>query len=189
MRTLEDFMSQLSSLPPSQRAALERVLDGIYRLVLDADLTPQTRDKRLLEIDRYLANKAQRDKNEVGIDELEFLRFVRNSIQHGPSVSIGTMEKVMPIFWRVLVKSGPEWEREHIDHLLSYAMGIPPSSALESDDSNGVTIIRHYERVFKRLAPEDRRRVFKDLFLSIYLRPEFQQALGITKRSGSTARP
>lgn len=188
MRDIEDFMSQLSSLPGNQRVALERILDRIYRLVLDADLTPETRDKRLSEIDRYLTNKSQRNKSEVTIDESEFLRFVRNSIQHGPNVSADTIDKAMPIFWRVLAKSGPEWNREHIEHLLSYALDKPPLLMIQSDDSNGATIIRHYEKVFKRLATEDKRKIFRDLFLSIYLMPEFQQALGTNKRSGSRAR-
>lgn len=188
MRDIEDFISQLSNLPRNQRAALERIFDRLYRLVFDADLTPETRDKRLSEIDRYLTNKVQRDKSEVEIDKSEFLRFVRNSIQHGPSISPDTIDKAMPIFWRVLAKTGPEWNREHIDHLLSYALGKPPSLMIQSDDSSGATIIRYYEKVFKRLAPEDKRRIFRDLLSSIYLRPEFQQALGINKRSGLRAR-
>jgi hypothetical protein len=113
---------------------------------------------------------------------------VRNGIQHGSNVSAESLDKAMPIFWRLLAKSAPEWHREHLDHLLSYTMGMPPSLSIQSDDSSGASIIRHYQKVFKALSPEDKRRIFRDLFLSIYIRPEFQQALGKSKRSGSRAR-
>jgi len=188
MPNFNDFMCELNGLPPDQRRVLEHILEGIYTLALDVEVLPEIREKRLSEIDNYLTKKAQRSKSEVVIDESEYLRFVRNSIQHGSNVSAENVDKAMPIFWRLLAKSAPEWHREHLDHLLSYTMGMPPSLMIQSDDSSGASIIRHHQKVFKGLSPEDKRRIFRDLFLSIYIRPEFQQVLGKSKRSGSRER-
>lgn len=183
MQKISDFMSEFNSLPSNQRVVLERILDRICALVLDVEASPEIRDKRLSEIDNYLTKKAQRSNSEVAIDESEFLRFVRNSIQHRSNVSVANVDKAMPIFWRLLAKSSPEWHREHLEHLLSYAMGITPT-LIESDDTNGSSIVRHYHKAFKRLPLDEKRERFRNLFLSIYITPEFQQVLGRSKRSG-----
>ena len=67
MPNFNDFMCELNGLPPNQRRVLEHILEGIYTLALDVEVLPETRDKRLSEIDNYLTKKVQRSKSEVVI--------------------------------------------------------------------------------------------------------------------------
>lgn len=183
-RTIEN---ESNLLPQSQRLLLEKIALGIHSIVFQDDISDDLREKRLTDIADYLSKKSRRSKHDDISNQFEYIRFVRNSIAHGSAVAPEVLDMAVPIFWGILAESAPQWNKEHLSNLLSYALRRK-NNPLRLDNGTSKNMVRNYERTFMLLPQEEKRSLFRDLLLNIYTSEEFQKVLEKNKRSKSKER-
>lgn len=177
MNIFKKIEGDLKDLTFDQNASLDRILEHIRSLIFEEGISAEVREKRLSEIDKYLAKKARQRKTELVGDKSEYLRSVRNSIVHNSTVSLSNLDNAMPIFWVILGKSAPYWDSAHLEHLLSYALRRKCNLS-DTEEATSKNVVQYYKRAFDKLPINDKRDVFKSLLFSIYISNEFQQVLG-----------
>lgn len=192
MKSIDKLAERARTLSSEEAVVFDRVIFGIKTLVFDGSDSSSARRKVLSEIERYLKKKGERPTKENTGDKVEYLRFVRNSLAHKSNVPPEVITLAIPMFWTILTESSSKWQARELSNLLAFAVrsrdDYPADKATATID-----VIRHYQTLFKKIPLVERNEVFKELLLSIFVTPQFQQALSVhrpeisKKRGGSFA--
>lgn len=176
MKSIERLAERASTLSSEEAAVFDRVIFGIETLVFNGSDSSVARKKVLSEIEKYLKKKTERPSKENTGDKAEYLRFVRNSLAHKSNVPPEVITLAIPMFWTILTESAPTWNVRELSNLLAYAIrsrdDYPANKVAATTD-----VIRHYQTLFKKIPLVERNEVFKELLLSIFVTPQFQDAL------------
>lgn len=176
MKSIEKLAERARTLSSEEAVVFDRVIFGIETLVFNGSDSSAARLKVLNEIERYLKKKTERPNKESTGDKAEYLRFVRNSLAHKSNVPPEVITLAIPMFWTILMESAPMWNVRELSNLLAYAIrsrdDYPANKVVATTDA-----IRHYQTLFKKIPLVERNEVFKELLLSIFVTPQFQDAL------------
>ena len=176
MKSIEKLARKAQTLNAEESAIFDRVVAGIDALVFNDSDSPEVRRKVLSEIERYLRKKGERPTKDNTGNRAEYLRFVRNALAHKSNVPPEVVTLAIPMFWTILSESAPMWNARELSNLLAYAIrsrdDYPVGKVVTTSG-----IIRHYQTLLKKIPLIERNEVFKELLLSIFVTPQFQNAL------------
>ena len=176
MKSIEKLAERARTLSSEEAAVFDRVISGIETLVFNSIDSSAARRKVLSEMERYLKKKTERPNKENTGDKAEYLRFVRNSLAHKSNVPPEVIKLAIPMFWTILTESASMWNVRELSNLLAYA--IRSRDDFSANKVAATTdVIRHYQTLFKKTPLVERNEVFKELLLSIFVTPQFQDAL------------
>jgi len=149
----------------------------------DNTRTSAERKKLLTEILKYLQNKRSSKTTKVA-DEIEYIRYVRNSLAHRKSIPVEAIRVAIPMFWRMVREISGEWDSSEISNLLSY--GLKMKNSISSSASISLkTKLRKYEELFYNKNEFEQIDAFRNILLSIYETEEFQRYM----KKNRTSRP
>jgi hypothetical protein len=187
MRSIDKLAEILPTLNAEESAIFDRIVAALNMLVLSSGDSPEVRRKVLNEVEKYLKKKNERPKKENTGDKAEYLRFVRNSFAHKSSVPAEVVTLAIPMFWAVLKESAPQWNVTELNNLLAYAIRdkheYPGNGYATTND-----VVQHYQSALKKIPPIERHEVFRELLLSLFVTPQFQDALLSSKPVGKNKR-
>ena len=187
MKSIERLADRARTLSSEESAIFDRVIVGIEALVFNGSDSSEARRKALNEIERYLKKKSESPTKENTGDKAEYLRFVRNALTHKSNVPPEVITLAIPMFWTILTESAPMWNVRELSNLLAYAIrsrdDYPVDKVVTTTD-----VIRHYQSTLKKIPTAERNEVFKEILLSIFVTPQFQDALLAYKHVGKKKR-
>jgi hypothetical protein len=176
MKAIEALAQDARRLSERENLLLQKIIESIRSIVLDEG-SLASRENRLETVDRYLKVKLRSSEKGVSTKGVDQLRFVRNSVMHGKQVPDAVLDKAISVFWSLLNEAAGGWNTAHLNHLLSYSLGLKELFN-GAPDVSPREIISHYKTLFKRLPLQERRRLFVQQILpTIYNTDEFRLAL------------
>lgn len=187
MKSIEKLAERASTLSTAESAIFDRIIAGIDALVFHGSNSPEARRKVLSEIERYLMKKSERPTKDSTGDRAEYLRFVRNALAHKSNIPTEVVRPAIPMFWTVLSESAPLWDAKELSNLLAYAIRSREEYPVDSVMTTS-SVIRHYQALLKRIPIVERNEVFKELLLSIFVTPQFQDAMTASKSESQKKR-
>ena len=187
MSSIEKLAEIARTLNAEESAIFGRIVAGLDALIFNIGDSPEARRKVLSEVEKYLKKKGERPTKESTGDRAEYLRFVRNSFAHKSNVPPEVVALAIPMFWAVLKESAPKWNVTELSNLLAYAIRgqheYPGTGEVKPSN-----VVRHYQSVLKKVPSPERNEVFKELLLSIFVTPQFQDTLLASKPAGQKRR-
>lgn len=187
MKSIERLVDRAGALSPEESAIFDRVIVEIEALIFNNNDLPEVRRKVLNGIERYLKKKNESITKENTSDKAEYLRFVRNSLAHKSHVPPEVIALAIPMFWAILLESAPWWNVRELSNLLAYAVrfrGDYPADKVATTTD----VTRYYQTSFKKIPAAQRNEVFKEILLSIFVTPQFQDALLAYKHAAKKKR-
>lgn len=166
-------LEALRGLPRVERELVQDIARHLQFVIFDPALDGAGREKRLAEIEKYLAKKLKQNKGRSVEDAAGYLRFIRNSLMHKSEVPSEVLDLGMPVFWDFLDRSVDSWEDSRLANLLSY--GVGEKAILQYSDKKDM--VRRYKRIFNRMPVDERRNRFGHMLLNFYTTVEFRDAL------------
>lgn len=91
------------------------------------------------------------------------------------------------MFWAILMNSAPRWNVRELSNLLAYAVRSQEDYSADKFVKTA-DVIRYYQAYLKKIPTSHRNRVFKEILLSIFVTPQFQDALLADKNASKKKR-
>lgn len=161
--------------PEMDRDLLLNLFDALADLLEDTSRTESERKKLVLDLTRYLERKRPSQMSD-GVNELEYLKYVRNSLAHRKQIPEEGIRVAMPMFWKFLREIATTTNWDKISNLLAYSLRQKDVTS-QSEKVSIKSKIRKYELIFNNLPDSEKLMVFESALLNLYSTEEFQNYL------------